>query len=571
LASAVTVNSGASYAGNGSSGNLINNGTVSPGNSIGTIIVNGNYTQGSGGALNIEITPAGLTDLLQITGTAALDGTLNILPLGSIASFAKNTYTFLTAAGGVSGQFATVTPVAGLQFTISYLPNAVQLIIQGSNFSSLVSSGNAGIIASYLDQIVANGTASADLNTVLNALSDAAAQGTATLTAALNQISPDPYREMGFLSFEQTNLLRQSISNQQQRIIDTYVLKTLDVDEIASESLASFQKHLQGRNLRGGFQPMNFNAKASRRSNTAKDRLAALSFNESSAPVRKMVQIGKSNVWIEPAGQYQRKKNSSPLVGTKDHTYGTTVGADTLVAPNTYVGILASIMNTHFDWTQHRGKGSVNGYFGGIYALWLSDTGFYLDGQATIGGERYKARRNINFQTINRTARSKHNGVTVATDLEAGYLWTLGKTLIQPFFNFAYVAAHEGSFNEKGANSLNAHLNSKTSQFSRTELGPILSYFFTTCDETIIYPSAKLSWVQKRPWGNKGKRDKFNFRDQNFKTTVYGDNRVRNMLSPGLALTAQFKNGLYVTGDVNAEAGSGERLGQVMLNLGYNF
>ena len=59
---------------------------------------------------------------------------------------------------------------------------------------------------------------------------------------------------------------------------------------------------------------MNFNAKAPRRSNTAKDKLAALSFNESSAPVRKMVQIGKSNVWIEPAGQYQKKKNSSSNV-----------------------------------------------------------------------------------------------------------------------------------------------------------------------------------------------------------------------------------------------------------------
>ncbi|MBX9805812.1 MAG: autotransporter-associated beta strand repeat-containing protein, partial [Alphaproteobacteria bacterium] len=570
LASTVIVTPGTVYGGNGTSGSLINGGIVSPGNSIGTLFINGSYTQEAGRALNIEITPSGLTDLLQVKGTATLDGILNVLPLGSVSSFVHRTYIFLTAGNGVIGHFASVPPITSLSFTLNYLPNAVELIVKGASFSSLVSSGNAGIIAQYIDEIVAKGKVTPDLKTVLNALSDAAAEGTTALTAALNQISPDPYRELVFLAFDKTNLLRQSVSSQQQRLINNHYLKSLTMDEIVSEKLDSFQNYLHNRNLRGGFQPMNYNAIASKQAKNAKDKFGAPSFNKSSLQLQKAIQIGKSNVWIEPYGQAGRKKNSSSLAGTTSNIFGVTVGGDTLVAPNTYVGIFSSIIKTHFDWTQHRGNGNIKSYFGGIYALWLSKTGFYLDGQIALGGGRYKARRNIKFQNINRTASSTHNGLSFATDLEAGYLWTVGKTLIQPFFNFAYVGLHETAFSEKGANSLNAKIASNTSQFARTELGPIVSYFFT-CDETIIYPSVKLSWVQKRPLGNIGKREKFNLNGQSFGTTVYGDNRVRNLLSSGLSLTTQFKNGIYISGDINAEAGSGEKLGQIMLNLGYNF
>src|SRR5262249_53350246 len=56
-------------------------GTVSPGNSPGCMTITGNYTQGAGGTLSIEI--AGTTactqyDQLTVTGTATLGGTLNV-------------------------------------------------------------------------------------------------------------------------------------------------------------------------------------------------------------------------------------------------------------------------------------------------------------------------------------------------------------------------------------------------------------------------------------------------------------------------------------------------------------
>ncbi len=61
--------------------NLVNEGTVSPGNSAGIITVDGYYTQEAGGTLEIELggTAAGTEhDQLVVTGTATMNGTLTV-------------------------------------------------------------------------------------------------------------------------------------------------------------------------------------------------------------------------------------------------------------------------------------------------------------------------------------------------------------------------------------------------------------------------------------------------------------------------------------------------------------
>ena len=130
-------------------GNVTNNGSVQPGNSIGTLTINGNYTQGPAGILNIEINEAGATDLLNVTGTAALDGVLQVSPEPGVY-LQGTTYTFLTA-GSVTGQFSSTFSTRPLDYTINYFPTQVQLFVLTS---SLIlpprPSGNAGAVADYL-------------------------------------------------------------------------------------------------------------------------------------------------------------------------------------------------------------------------------------------------------------------------------------------------------------------------------------------------------------------------------------------------------------------------------------
>ncbi|MEY4951762.1 MAG: hypothetical protein RL299_186, partial [Pseudomonadota bacterium] len=108
-------------------GNLTNNGTVAPGNSIGTLTVQGNYVQNAGSVLEIEFDGSGGIDLLAVTGTATLNGgTLRFISLGGAEG---NGGTFLTATGGVTGTFATVETVgAQLPLAVIYNSNNAQMM-----------------------------------------------------------------------------------------------------------------------------------------------------------------------------------------------------------------------------------------------------------------------------------------------------------------------------------------------------------------------------------------------------------------------------------------------------------
>ena len=52
---------------------------------------------------------------------------------------------------------------------------------------------------------------------------------------------------------------------------------------------------------------------------------------------------------------------------------------------------------------------------------------------------------------------------------------------------------------------------------------------------------------------------------------VSGDNRTRNQVAPGLALTVQFAKGLYIIGNVSSQFGGGQKLGDALIRVGYDF
>ncbi len=135
LTSAVSVDSGATLRGHGSiDGDVTNDGTVFPGGSIGTLTINGNYTQNSDGTLNIEITPSTIAgtgyDQLVVSGTASLAGTLAV-QVDNGTYTVGSLYDLLHADGGVTGRFATVGYSAALAAyltpTVTYSADDVTL------------------------------------------------------------------------------------------------------------------------------------------------------------------------------------------------------------------------------------------------------------------------------------------------------------------------------------------------------------------------------------------------------------------------------------------------------------
>jgi hypothetical protein len=116
--------------------NLNNGGTVSPGNSPGTLFVTGDYRQTATGILDIEIGGllAGVQyDVLRVFGDAFLDGLLDVSLIGGFDPTADATFDILVAGffvpGSVSGTFATLDlPTSSIgTWNVEYLSDRVRI------------------------------------------------------------------------------------------------------------------------------------------------------------------------------------------------------------------------------------------------------------------------------------------------------------------------------------------------------------------------------------------------------------------------------------------------------------
>jgi len=120
-AGSLYINPGGEICGSGAvSADLINEGVIGPGDAInpvngqltpaiGTLAVNGNYGQVAGAVLQTDLGAGGTGDLLEASGSAELDGVLELRLFGGYTPTEGDSFVILTATGGVDGEFDEVT------------------------------------------------------------------------------------------------------------------------------------------------------------------------------------------------------------------------------------------------------------------------------------------------------------------------------------------------------------------------------------------------------------------------------------------------------------------------------
>lgn len=206
LGGAVNVLTNGTLRGHGTiNGNVLNGGTVWPGGSIGTLSIQGNYTQTSGGTLNIDATPNGQSSLLAVSGTATIQGGSAVV-LAQNGSWSPRTdYTILTAGQGITGEFSSAT--SSLPFLIpvlSYGSNGVTLSLERNDitFSSVTQTPNQLATA---DAAKSLGWNSAVYNTLV--LTDVP-----TAQQAFNQLSGQIYASTLTALMDNSRYIRDAIN-----------------------------------------------------------------------------------------------------------------------------------------------------------------------------------------------------------------------------------------------------------------------------------------------------------------------------------------------------------------------
>ncbi|WP_439547993.1 autotransporter outer membrane beta-barrel domain-containing protein [Falsiroseomonas sp.] len=132
LASPVSVEASGLLGGSGTVGSTSVAGRIAPGNSIGTLGILGNLVLQPGSVTVMEVQGAA-ADRINVSGTATLAGTLQLVPIGS--SFTFNTpLVLVNATGGRTGAFDAVSTTGsfgpGVNPLIALTPTGVSLVLQ---------------------------------------------------------------------------------------------------------------------------------------------------------------------------------------------------------------------------------------------------------------------------------------------------------------------------------------------------------------------------------------------------------------------------------------------------------
>ena len=456
-----TVNLGGLLGGHGLiGGSLVNGGTVSPGNSPGTLTVKGNFTQGAGGTLRIEV--AGLAasehDLLAIGGSAKLAGTVRVVRLGGFKLHVGDEVTFLTANGGVNGTFgskqndfaSTGTVVKG---EIVYQPNAVLLrAVQGSFADAartLCDDPNHIAIGKALDKAVGRAGGSP----LINFLND---EALGKLCRDFELIAPDELTSIYNLGVSLANVQTANLER-----------RTSDIRDGSSGFSAS------GYAMSG--------SAASTSGTLGVAGPAGKGGKEILAPADPRLGF-----FITGVGEFTKLGDTANARGYDLTTGGFTLGVDYRLTPNFALGVMAGYARTGIDLSRN-GRITVDGGKLGIYATYFTG-GFYADAAVTGGLNGYETRRTA----LRGTARGSENGGEINALFATGYDWKTGGLTVGPTASFQYTHIGIDSFTEHGSLAPLSY-GAQRAESLRSAVGAKASYDWHIGGVT-VKPEVRASW-----------------------------------------------------------------------------
>jgi T5SS/PEP-CTERM-associated repeat protein/autotransporter-associated beta strand protein len=464
--SMTTVNAGGTLGGDGVVGNtIINGGALAPGNSIGTLTVQGNLSFTAAASYMIEVSPAS-ADRTNVTGTATLGGaTVN-------ASFAAGTYiakqyTILNAGGGVSGTFGSLANTnlpSGFKSSLSYDTYNVYLNLD-LNLSSTPGSNpqNGGLNVNQ--QNVANA-----LTTYFNTNGGIQAVFGALSPAGLTQVSGETAVGSQRTTFD-------AMTQFMGVMTDPFMAGRGDAASSSYPGASQFADESEG----------------GARSGSAQDAYAAMSHK---APIAADALASRWSVWTAGFGGSQIT-DGNVTMGTNTATsrvYGAAVGADYRLSPDTLAGFAVAGGGTNFG-VANQGTGRSDLFQAGAFVRHAIGSA-YLSGALAYGWQDITTDRTVAIAGIDQL-RAKFNANAFAGRFEAGNRYATSWAGLTPYAAVQFTTFDLPAYAEQvvsGANTFALNYASKSVTATRSELGLRTDKSFAVND-AILTLRGRAAWA----------------------------------------------------------------------------
>jgi outer membrane autotransporter protein len=459
----VSVNAGGTLMGNGTIGglNVGSGGVAAPGHSIGTLTVAGNVGFGSGSTYLVEVNPAGQSDLIAASGSAALTGG-TVRVLGTFAPGLP--YTILTAQGGVNGAFAGVATDSTFAFlspVLNYMPTSVQLSLERTrSFASAAATPNQAHVAAALDAFP---TSNPLFGAVLMQSSTAGAR------QAFDALSGEIHGSAQTVMLDDSRYLRQAVLGRLRQ--------------------ASFAG-----------EPGPFAALMAGGPDVAStDAGSALAYGDTRAafPVKAAPLAAPSPSpdiawWAQGVGAWGSIDSNGNAANVSRSLGGFFTGVDRRFGDYWRAGIAGGYTNASVQANARSSSANIDtahlaAYAGASYGAWNLRSG------AAASWSTIDSNRSIAFPGFAELATARYNGSTAQMFGEIGYGIAFGRIAAEPFAGLAWAHLDTNAFSEQGG--IAALAGSSTSDdVGYTTTGARIATNIPLQDGMMLTPRASAAW-----------------------------------------------------------------------------
>ncbi|GLI94262.1 autotransporter outer membrane beta-barrel domain-containing protein [Methylocystis echinoides] len=380
--------------GTGTVGDTIVNGTIAPGNSIGTLNVAGDITFNGGSIYEVEASAAGEADRIAATGTATINGgTVRVLA-GTGIYAPSIQYTILTANNGVTGTFTGVTSnLAFLTPSLTYDANNAYLTMtrNGVGFENVGVTPNQIATGGGVESL---GGGNVIYNAVLNLSADQARD-------AFDQLSGEIHSSLKTAMIEDSRFVRNAVNDR----------------------------------LRAAFGGVGASG-------------GAVSYVDGK-PVPVAANTDGIAVWGQGFGSWGHMGGDGNAARLERSIGGFFVGADAPVFDTWRFGAVAGYSNSSFNAKDRHSSGSSDNYHVGLYGgtQW-GDLAFRTG--AAYTWHDISTNRSVSFPGFSDTLKGDYNAGTAQVFGELAYGFSMGTTRFEPFANLAYVNLNTDGLRETG-------------------------------------------------------------------------------------------------------------------------
>ena len=427
---------------------LINNGTVAPAGpngTTGTLTINGNYQQGSNGELATGVggPASSQADKSQVNGTAALDGTLALNSINNFHPSSGDTYTILSATGGVTGNFTHVVDSlnnSGLTRVEVVAPNA--------------------IIITYLRP--------------------------APIETAVTLATSKPVPATPLTDSQKNNILMPVVDPTAEQLTSLYEIWFSDANTQRFNLEDRFDALAAGST--GFVSNVSYPAPPPTGKEVMEGKGVADGKQvETNAP--SPVQPSPENrwgVWVTGYGDFVNVDDDGTSKGYDFTTGGVSLGIDYRLTEHFVVGLMGGYSHS---WTDLTPNGSIDADtgWGGLYSGYF-DHGFYANGAVYGGHYTFQSER----AGLLGMAEGSSGGGELSTYVASGYDFHLGHLRIGPTAALQYTVASLDGFTERGS-AAPLKVSSDSQDSLLTDVG-FRAADYLPVGSVILGPFARVAW-----------------------------------------------------------------------------